>query len=64
LFCCHIGDHAQGEFLAMFGYRPAMKVENLLKSFYILATGLKNVKKHGVTIEIFLGYFWRLFLGK
>jgi hypothetical protein len=22
----------------MFGYRPAMKVENLLKSFYILAT--------------------------
>jgi hypothetical protein len=34
----------------MFGYRPAMKVENLLKSFNILATGLKNVKKHGLTI--------------
>jgi hypothetical protein len=41
-----------------------MKVEILLKSFYILATGLKNVKKHGVTILNFFAIFWRLFLEK
>jgi hypothetical protein len=41
----------------MFGYRPAMKVEKLFKSFNILATGLKNVKKHGVTIYKFLAIF-------
>jgi hypothetical protein len=26
LWCCHIGDRPQGD-LAMFGYRPAMKVK-------------------------------------
>jgi hypothetical protein len=34
LWFCHISDHLQGH-LAMLGYRPATKVENLLKSFYI-----------------------------
>jgi hypothetical protein len=36
LWCCQIGDHAQGD-LATSGYinRPAMKVTNLWISFYI-----------------------------
>jgi hypothetical protein len=38
LWCCHIGDHPQGE-LATPGYSPAMKIKVLLKtSFNILAT--------------------------
>jgi len=39
-FFSPFGDHPEGD-LATFGYRPAMKVENLLKSFYILATCLE-----------------------
>jgi hypothetical protein len=36
------GKHSQGN-LAMFGYRPTMKVRKLLGSFYILASCLNNV---------------------
>jgi hypothetical protein len=36
LLCCHTGDHPQGD-LAMFGYRPAMKVGISFKSFFNLS---------------------------
>jgi hypothetical protein len=35
----------------MFGYKQAIKSINLLKSFYILATCLNNVQKHGDFLE-------------
>jgi hypothetical protein len=58
LWCCHTGDHRPRD-LATFGFRPAMKVENLLNS-YILATCLNNVQKRGEILEIFwiLGPFF------
>jgi len=34
----------------MFGYRPAMEVNFLLKSFYIMATCLNNLKKNMVML--------------
>ncbi len=41
----------------MFGYRPAIEVNFLLKSFYILATCLKKNM-------VMLWIFFRLFLAK
>jgi hypothetical protein len=34
LWCCHNGDHPQGD-LATFGYRPAMKVEKNYKNPFV-----------------------------
>ncbi len=51
LWCCHTGDHPPRD-LATFGFRPAMKVENLFNS-YILATCLNNVQKRGEILENF-----------